>query len=617
MSLTQALAAAVSGLHANQVGMSVVAGNVANAQTPGYVRKTVTQVSTPIGTAGSGVRVTAIARQLDEFVQKQLRTETAGGSYADLRAQFYSRLQQVYGQPGSDTSIDATFNNFTSALQALTASPEDFSAQSAVLGSAQLLAQQLNSMSASVQGLRTDAENGIASAVTTANTAMQQIANINQQLAVGGADDSTKANLLDQRDNYISQLADLMDITVTPSDGDAVLVSTTSGLQLVGLKASVLSFQANGSITPDAQYSADPTKNGVGTLTMTTASGSTIDLVRTNSIRSGQIAAYVQMRDSDLVEAQNQLDALAASMSQALSDKTTAGTAVTAGPQSGFTLDVGALLAGNSIDVSYTDGLNRAQTIKLVRVDDPSLLPLPNTAGGPKTVGIDFSQGFSHVVQQITSALANAGITVSNPSGTTIQMLDDGGGGLVKIKAASTTTTTTSLTAGSAALPLFNDGGISFSNAYGPLGRQSVGLAGRITVNSALLSDPSKLVSYASGVAAADPTRPNFIYQQMVDARLGFDSSSGIGTPGSPYTGTLGSYLNQVIAKQGEAASNADTLSQGQAVVLSSLQSRFSDEASVNIDQEMTTLLNLQNAYAANARVMSVVKDMLDMLMKM
>src|SRR3954469_21935143 len=118
MSLSQALAAAASGLHANQVGMAVVAGNVANANTDGYVRRSVNQVATPIGTSASGVRVTAIQRQLSDYVLKQMRTENAGASYATARSQFYERLQQMYGQPGTSMSISTVFDNFTSALQA-------------------------------------------------------------------------------------------------------------------------------------------------------------------------------------------------------------------------------------------------------------------------------------------------------------------------------------------------------------------------------------------------------------------------------------------------------------------------------------------------------------------
>ena len=50
--------------------------------------------------------------------------------------------------------------------------------------------------------------------------------------------------------------------------------------------------------------------------------------------------------------------------------------------------------------------------------------------------------------------------------------------------------------------------------------------------------------------------------------------------------------------------------------MVNSLQQRFADKSSVNIDEEMANLLKLQTAYAANARVMSTVKDMLDALLQ-
>lgn len=77
-----------------------------------------------------------------------------------------------------------------------------------------------------------------------------------------------------------------------------------------------------------------------------------------------------------------------------------------------------------------------------------------------------------------------------------------------------------------------------------------------------------------------------------------------------------GSYLRQVISTQGEAADNAASLASGQEVVVNALQQRFSDGAAVNIDVEMANLLALQNTYGANARVMSTVKEMFDMLMQ-
>ena len=51
--------------------------------------------------------------------------------------------------------------------------------------------------------------------------------------------------------------------------------------------------------------------------------------------------------------------------------------------------------------------------------------------------------------------------------------------------------------------------------------------------------------------------------------------------------------------------------------MVNSLQQRFADQSNVNIDEEMANLLKLQTAYAANARVMSTVRDMLEQLMQL
>ena len=69
-------------------------------------------------------------------------------------------------------------------------------------------------------------------------------------------------------------------------------------------------------ITPTSQWNANPSLRGVGTVTLIPPSGAPVDLIQNRAIRSGTIAAYLQMRDQDLVQAQNQLDALAAGMAR-------------------------------------------------------------------------------------------------------------------------------------------------------------------------------------------------------------------------------------------------------------------------------------------------------------
>ena len=97
-----------------------------------------------------------------------------------------------------------------------------------------------------------------------------------------------------------------------------------------------------------------PAKSTLGTLTLVTPNGGAVDLIANHSIRSGKIAAYLDMRDNVLVEAQNQLDGLAAAMAQALSDDTVAGPRHV-GPQAGFDVDTAGWLNGNRINLTYTD----------------------------------------------------------------------------------------------------------------------------------------------------------------------------------------------------------------------------------------------------------------------
>jgi flagellar hook-associated protein 1 FlgK len=634
MSLTQALATAVTGLRAAQTGLSVTAGNVANAETPGYVRKTPVQIATAAGDFFVGVRVVAINRQLDFFVQQQMRIENSGASYATLRSQFYDRLQTLYGSPGADSALESIYNNFTSSLQALSTSPELSATRTAALNAAQVLVQHLHGMTTDIQGLRNDAEQGIAEAIARANTAMQRIAQLNQQLGSGfGSDattgglrsefgsDATTANLLDQRDFYIDELAQIMDIKVIRNDNNQVTVFTNSGAQLVGLTASKLAFDASSSMTASSQWSRNPAERTVGTITLEGLNGGSIDLIADRAIRSGEIAAYLEMRDQVLVQAQTQLDQIAAAMARALSDRAIDGTAVTAGPQSGFDIDLSPLQDGNTVRITYTDNAaGQQRTLTLMRVDDASLLPLSNNATvdpNDTVIGIDFSGGMASIVSQIAAAMGGSSLQFSNPAGNTLRILDDGAANLTDVNAVVATATATSLTGGTPELPFFLDQTVPFTGAIRSTGLQSVGFAGRITINGGLLADPSRLVVYGTSplTPAGDTTRPAFLFDRLTNGRLDFSPTSGVGTATAPFNGTLPGFLRQVISNQGAASVAAANLKDGQDIVFNSLKERFDSLAGVNIDEEMSNLLTLQNTYAANARVLSVVKEMYDALL--
>jgi flagellar hook-associated protein 1 len=621
MSLGSALATAMSGLRANQAALSIVSSNIANAQTPGYITQRVNQVETTTGDTGSSVSITGVSRELNQFIQTQLRSETAGGAYADQIASVLTQLQSVYGTPGEAGTLETAFSNFTTALQSLSTTSGSSSAQISAVTAAQSLAQQLNATTQGIQALRSNAEQDLNISVGQANAAMTQIAQINTRLQGMSATDPTAATLMDQRDSAIDQLSQLMDIRVSTDNTNQTTVYTTNGVELVGAQASTLNFNSQGTLNANSQWNANPANSSVGSLTIKLANGAVVDMISTNAIQSGQIAADLTLRDKTLVQAQAQVDQLAASMASALSDKTTAGTvAPVAGPQAGFDLNLANVLPGNTINFSYTDTASNTQhQVTIVRVDDPAALPLSNPGGNPNNpvVGVNFSGGMASVVAQLTAVFGTSNLQFSNPSGSTLRLLDNGTG-TATVNAASVTATVSGLTGGSAQLPVFTDGNQLYTGSITRNGSQQTGLAGRITVNAALAADPSKLTVYSTSPAttAGDTTRSDFLYTQLTTGTFTYSPQTGLGTAASPFKGTLSGFMQQFLSQQSNASTSATQLQQGQDVVVNALQQKFKSASGVNIDTEMASLIALQNTYAANAHVMSVVQSMMNSLMQ-
>jgi flagellar hook-associated protein 1 FlgK len=622
MSLSSALSTAMAGLRANQAALGIVSSNIANAQTPGYVSQRVNQIELAGGAGnGASVRVDGVNRQLDQYIQSQLRTETSGGAYADQIANILSQLQNVYGTPGQDGSLENAFSDFTSTVQSLSASSGASSAQSQVLAAAQSLAQQLNATTTGIQTLRSNIEQDIGVSIGQANVALNQIAQLNSRLQSMNATDPAAASLMDQRDNAINQLAQLMDIRVVTDNTNQATVFTNSGIQLVGGgQASQLDFNSQGTLNATSQWNSNPALSGAGTITVKLPNGGNFDMIANNAISSGQLAADLKLRDKTLVQAQAQVDQLAAALASSLSDVTKPGTAVT-GPPAGFDLDLSSVQPGNSINLTYTDtATNTKHQVTIVRVDDPAALPLSNTATADpndQAIGVNFSGGMASIVAQLNTALGGAHLQFSNPSGSTLRVVDDNTSAAA-VNAASMTTTASSLASGIAQLPVFTDAGSLYTGKITASGSQMTGLAGRIMVNSALLSDPSKLTVYNTSPAtpAGDTTRADFIYSQLTSANFTYAPQTGLGSATTPFKGTITSFMQQFLSLQSNASSTATQLQQGQDVVVSTLQQKFNSSAGVSIDTEMANLIALQNSYAANAHVMSVVQSMMNTLLQ-
>ena len=606
----------MSGLRANQAALSIVSGNIANAQTPGYVTETPNQIELASGGTGSNVAVSGVSRQLDLYIQSQLRTETSGSGYADQMSNILGQLQSVYGTPGGDGTLETSYSNFTTALQALSTSQGSQSAQTSALAAAQSLAQSLNTATQGIQTLRSNVQQDIGSSVTQANAAMSQIANINSQLQGLAPTDPAAATLMDQRDNAINDLSKLMDVRTVTDSSNETSVFTTSGVQLVGGElASKMTFTSPGTLTANNLYSSDPAHNGVGSLTIALPNGGSYDMVANKSITSGQIAADLTLRDQTLVQAQTQIDQLASTMSSALSDTTTAATPI-AGSSAGFAVNTSNIQPGNTINLDLTNtGTNAKQQLTIVNVTDPSALPLPNAPNAnPKMIGVNLSGGITSGVLAQLNAQLGPGLVFSG-SGTTLNVT---GSAATAINSTTTTTTASSLTGGSAQVPLFTDGTTPYTGAITGAGSQMTGYAGRIVVNPALATNPANFTVYSNSpaTAAGDTTRSDFLYSQLTTSSFTYSPQSGLGSTASPFTGTITGFMQQFLSQQANTASTATSLQQGQDVVVSTLQQKFNSVAGVSIDTEMSNLIALQNSYAANAHVMSVVQSMMNTLLQ-
>jgi flagellar hook-associated protein 1 len=627
MGMTGAMNAALSGLRVTQAQMDVVSSNISNADSVGYTRRSTSIVQQVTGDRTTGAIATGVQRQLDILLQRQLRVESAGAAYSDVRARYARQIDQMFGAPGAPGSLDGAVNAFATSLQTLTANPADPTARGLVLSQAQGLAATLNGLSADIQALREDAEARIGQGVQRVNAALQTIAEVDRKITSNGNLLSSNAALLDERDRAIAELATLVDIRVVNMDSGKVNIFTNAGLQLYSGEPSSLSFDERSTLPANALFTANPADRGVGTIRLNGAGGVGVDIIAGGFFRSGEIAAEVDMRDNVLVQAQAQIDDLAAALAAALGDRSPVAS-VTTGVNAGFDVDLDdpaapgslAMKAGNSlaIEVNTPLGIRRFQ---MIATDGgaPNPIPAEYGEGGATIIRYDRAGGMAGVQAALAGALGG-GFNVSL-IGNTLRVLDNGGGNAVNAVRASFSTT--GLVNQGAELQLFVDNGATpttFTGSLDSVNPQRRGFASRIAVNANVLADPSTLVVYsgAPGPAtqAGDNTRPKLLLDRLTNAQRGFSVASGIADAATGQRASVSEFARRVVEFQGASTSAAINTDEGQQLVLRAVEARFSETAGVSIDQEMADLVQIQNAYAANARVVGAISDLFDVLLR-
>ncbi|WNM27393.1 flagellar hook-associated protein FlgK [Demequina capsici] len=236
------LSTALSSLNAQRQALDVAGQNIANANTVGYTRQranlqsisamNVASIHSGVAlTSGTGTSVVSLARLSDQFLDARLRTQTAQQASSETLATTLESLEAVVPEP-SDTGLSSTLGEFWSGWQDLANSPDSASARTVVLGNAQTLGIQLADTYRSFQSQWDQARAQADSLVSTVNSTAASIADLNQQIRGVLVSGGSANELMDQRDQLVTQLSGLVGATAT-TQADGTMTVLVGGNPLV------------------------------------------------------------------------------------------------------------------------------------------------------------------------------------------------------------------------------------------------------------------------------------------------------------------------------------------------------------------------------------------------
>ncbi len=235
--IAHVLSIAKESLLTHQLSVQVASNNVANVDTPGYTRQSLelsTNLATPIkaGMLGGGVLGTEILRKYDQFMVDRLINQQS--LLGNLQAQQESmRLVETVFNEAPGLAVNDLMNQFWANWQALSDNPELPAARQAVVQSAQLVVDQLHSMSAEMAQTKFDIGVSLDTAIEDVNSIVSQLATLNVQIAGQESGGHQANDLRDRRDLLLKDLSELVSISSFEDKNGATTVLLADGHTLV------------------------------------------------------------------------------------------------------------------------------------------------------------------------------------------------------------------------------------------------------------------------------------------------------------------------------------------------------------------------------------------------
>jgi flagellar hook-associated protein 1 FlgK len=546
---------ALTSLEAQRRGLEVAAQNVANANTDGYSRQRIDLVSlgapavpalwSKFNGDGEGVKVDAVTRFRDAFMEIRAALEHGAMGNLDVGATTMNNIQQLFNEP-SDSGVAQQLSDLWSSFADVANHPEDLAARTQLLERASTVATSINGVSADLKQMQINLKTEVSATIDDINSKAQQIAALNKAIKANSIAGLSVNDLEDQRDLLANQLAEASGATLQQGQYGQVNVYLAGNALVQDDTSTDLKLDTSGS--PVVVRWANT--NAQAVITSGKAGG------QLNAINS-TIPTYLGYLNNVATTLRDEVNSMHGQMS-------------------------GTLAVGN-----------QDQSVNTDMMFDISIDGSPFATAD--VTGADWSGagGAAALQTAMQSALdsavgaGNATATVTGGNGTDLHISISGAAGhSIQVRA----------TAG-------NSGFLTL------LGNTAVGLDGIggrqffTGTDAATLAVSSDVAGNPSAVAAS------------IASKGALDSSNALNLAdlGSAQSGADSTY-RQLIVQLGVDTQNAtsrDTIQQKSTASLD--QSRLA-QSGVNIDEEMTNMVEFQHAYDAAARFMTAIDSMLDTL---
>ena len=317
MSINSILNTANSGLAAAQTQLRVVSDNVSNVNTPGYVRKIADQQSTTSQGVGSGVEVTRIRLATDRFLQAASMNAGSEAGRQNVRYELYDRIQALFGDPGGDTGFFSKVDEVFSAFAASAEDPASSPRRQEALFRVQALFDESSRISGQIQAVREDADGRIQSAVERGNALLEQIEDLNVEIARATSTNGDASGAETAQAALVGQLAELMDVRVSTRAIGGVSIRTGNGVLLAGEGHATLEYNRAGTVNGETAFNE---------IWVTEPRGQKRPLLE--SINSGEIKGLVDLRDTEAPQTAERLAELMTRVADELNRAHNAATSV-------------------------------------------------------------------------------------------------------------------------------------------------------------------------------------------------------------------------------------------------------------------------------------------------